>query len=627
MVENNTTFSRPRIVQLRDHGSLLRGIVRAFGYLEPREQRWAAGLFASTLINALFGLVSIAGVLPFFQLLIKPDPLALDSMVGRAFHFLGISSELHAIVLAGAALIGLMVAKNLFGIVHARISGHFCARVETRLATETLESIVYAPFSWYLRQNTSVLRDVIMNHIVEWARGIIRPTLGLANTALMLLMGVGLLLPLTPIPALLILALIIIICGGLVMMARPKIALASGRKRHNNLIAGVAATEAISGGRDVRMSRAGAMLIDEFFRNYSIYAHSDADARQWQLIPRYGIEVIGVGALVAIALGALLSGYDRFETASILALYAVVAVRLIPIIGEAANAISTIQISLPALEHLDLLRSELPSSNARAKIPLMTIGWSKLVLEDVHFNYGNGASDALTAVDLVITRGRSYGLVGSSGAGKSTLADVVAGLLVATQGRMLLDNKPLANESALAGWRQHVSYVAQAPLIFDASVADNIALGANGANREFKLASAIDTAGLGAVVEGLNDKQNTAIGDRGSRLSGGQRQRVAIARAIYQDADLLVLDEATSALDSLTERDFANAMDALKGRVTILAIAHRLSTVMRCDEIILLNRGRIAARGPHSELMASSDEYRRFVEAQSMDNEIAFATK
>ena len=185
----------------------------------------------------------------------------------------------------------------------------------------------------------------------------------------------------------------------------------------------------------------------------------------------------------------------------------------------------------------------------------------------------------------------------------------------------------LANESALAGWRQHVSYVAQAPLIFDASVADNIALGANGANREFKLASAIDTAGLGAVVEGLNDKQNTAIGDRGSRLSGGQRQRVAIARAIYQDADLLVLDEATSALDSLTERDFANAMDALKGRVTILAIAHRLSTVMRCDEIILLNRGRIAARGPHSELMASSDEYRRFVEAQSMDNEIAFATK
>jgi ABC-type bacteriocin/lantibiotic exporter with double-glycine peptidase domain len=622
MTNTTTTIKRPRIVRLRNQGSLLRGIVRAFGYLSASERRWAIALFGSTLINAILGLVGLASVLPFFQLLVKPDPLALDSAVGRTFHLLGVASELHAIMLAGAALIGLMVAKNVFGILHTRISGHFCARVETRLATETLQRVVRAPFSWYLQQNSSILRDVIMNHVVEWARGVIRPTLNLANAGLMLFTGLGLLVPFTPIPALIVALLVFGVGGGLLMLARPKIALAVGRKRHNHLVAGIAATEAIAGGREVRMSRAGTVLLEEFQRNYSIYAHSDANSRQWQLIPRYGIEIIGVSAIVVIAIGTLLSGINRFETASILALYAVVAVRLIPIIGEATNAVSTIQISLPALVHLDSLKDELPPFQTKLSRLALVAGWSRLMLVDVSYRYEQGAPDVLSDVNLVIERGRSYGLVGSSGAGKSTLADVIAGLLMVTQGRVLVDGQPIADENALADWRAHVSYVAQSPLIFDASLADNIVLGSAAEDRGQKLAAAIDAAGLATVVAGLDKKENTPIGDRGTRLSGGQRQRVAIARAIYQDADLLVLDEATSALDSLTEREVANALDALKGRMTILAIAHRLPTVMRCDEIIVLDRGRIVARGSHSELMESSEEYQRVVKAQSVHSHI-----
>jgi ABC-type multidrug transport system fused ATPase/permease subunit len=593
-------------------------MVRAFGYLTLPERRLAAGLFASAFVNAILGLVGLASVLPFFQLLVKPDPLGLDSILGRTFHMLGIVSELHAIMLAGAAVIGLTVAKNLFGILHARISGHFCARVETRLATDTLQRVVRAPFSWYLQQNTSILRDVILNHVVEWARGIIRPTLNLANAGLMLITGLALLVPFTPIPALIVALLVVSVGSGLIMLARPKIALATGRKRHNSLVAGVAATEAIAGGRDVRMSQAGTVLLEEFHRNYSIYAHSDAAARQWQLVPRYGIEIIGVTAIVAIAIGALLSGVNRVDTASILALYAVVAIRLIPIISEAANALASIQISLPTLMHLDALREELPPLKIPPTSEPRLAGWSRLVLEKVDCRYKPDAPNALDGVSLVIERGRSYGLVGSSGAGKSTLADVVAGLLMPNGGSVMVDNKPLADESTLALWRHHVSYVAQSPLIFDTSLADNISLGASAKDCDPKLAAAIDAAGLGSLVAALDKKEDTAIGDRGAWLSGGQRQRVAIARALYRDADVLILDEATSALDSLTEREVADAIDALKGRVTILVIAHRLPTVMRCDEIILLDHGRMVARGSHSELLACSGAYRRFVEAQSM---------
>jgi ABC-type multidrug transport system fused ATPase/permease subunit len=618
MPDATKTIRRPRITQRLGQTSLLRGMARAFGYLTRSERRVAVGLFASTFVNAILGLVGLASVLPFFQLLVKPDPLGLDSILGRTFHVLGITSELHAIILAAAVLIGLMVAKNLFGIFHARVIGHFCAAVETRMATETLRRVVQAPFAWYLKQNTSVLRDVVTNYIAEWARGIIRPALNLANNGFMLLSGLGLLVPFTPIPALIVALLIFIVGGALIMLARPKIVLAAERKRQNSLIAGVAATEAITGGREVRMSWAGSVLLQEFLHNYSIYAHSDADARQWQLVPRYGIEIIGVSAIVVIAIGALLSGVNRFETASILALYAVVAIRLIPIIGDTANAFSIIQISLPRLIHLDALLEELQLVKGLSASEPPLAGWSRLALEKVHYRYEPDAPDALDGVSLVIERGRSYGLVGSSGAGKSTLADVVAGLLMPNGGKVMVDNTPLADESALPRWRHHVSYVSQSPLILDTTLADNIILGSSAKDRDHKLAAAIDAAGLGSVVAALDKKEDTAIGDRGTRLSGGQRQRVAIARAIYQDADVLVLDEATSALDSLTEREVADAIDALKGRVTILVIAHRLSTVVRCDEIILLDHGRIVARGSHSELLASSGPYRRFAEAQSI---------
>ncbi|MDI1343758.1 MAG: ATP-binding cassette domain-containing protein, partial [Pseudolabrys sp.] len=365
-----------------------------------------------------------------------------------------------------------------------------------------------------------------------------------------------------------------------------------------------------------------------FHREYSVYAYSDADSRQWQLIPRLGIEIVGVTALVAMALGALVSGMSRADAASILALYAVVTIRLMPVIGEVASAVSSIQVSLPQLTHLRDLREDLPAHYVPVVKDDRLGNWREVSLDNVSYRYDNADRLALENISLTFKRGRSYGLVGSSGAGKSTVADIIASLLTPTTGVLAVDGVGMTDGQSLAAWRSRVSYVAQHPVIFDATLADNIILGApKTGDCDQRLAGAIAAAGLTSVVNALEQKLDTQIGDRGTRLSGGQRQRVAIARAIFQQAELLILDEATSALDSLTERDFANAMDALKGRVTILAIAHRLSTVMRCDEIVVLDRGRIAALGSHPELIASSDEYRRFVEAQSMDNEIARVAK
>ena len=623
-----TVLKRGNIADREDAVGFLRGIAAAFSYLTPVERRWTWVLLASTTTNAVLGFVGIASVLPFFKIMVEPDPLASNGMLGTVLAAIGVTSAFQAIVVAGALLVGMIGLKNCYAILHVRIVNRFCSRVESRVATDTLTRIVYAPFSWYIRQNAAILRDVVTIHVVEWSRGVIRPTLYLVNNGLMLLTVLALVIPFTPWPALLIGAFVLSIGLGFVALVRPKVTLSSNRKKRSGLLAGVAAAEAISGGRDVRMSRAGRVLIEEFHREYSVYAYSDADSRQWQLIPRLGIEVVGVAAIVAMALGALASGISRTEAATILALYAVVAIRLMPIIGEVSSSISAIQSSLPQLTYLRSLHEDLPAPDTHVVKKDRVGKWREVTFKGVSYRYANSDQLALENIDILFKRGCSYGLIGASGAGKSTVADIVAGLLVPTSGTLAIDGVDVVDTESRTAWRSRISYVAQHPVIFDATFADNILLGEPpSADREQRLAAAISSAGLTSVVNSLEKNQDTQIGDRGTRLSGGQRQRVAIARAAFQRAELLILDEATSALDSLTEREIGEAIEALKGQVTVIAIAHRLSTVMHCDEIILLDHGHIVARGSHDELMSRSDEYRRFVEAQSMSREFVTAAQ
>jgi HlyD family secretion protein len=176
----------------------------------------------------------------------------------------------------------------------------------------------------------------------------------------------------------------------------------------------------------------------------------------------------------------------------------------------------------------------------------------------------------------------------------------------------------LAGEE-LARWRSAVGFVAQTPYLLDASLQENICFGAAGGHvDEARLQSAVQASGLAALVNALPKGLATRVGDRGLMLSGGQRQRVAIARALYRNADLLILDEATSALDSITEREVHAAVNSLKGAVTLIVIAHRLSTVTGCDELLVMDEGRVVERGSHAHLMATSQRYRQMAELQSI---------
>ena len=606
---------RSRLIGKVEYRGILLGVADAFSLLTRREKTRAVLLVLAMNVNAALGIIGLAGILPFVQLMLAESPLDGDGMLARVLRQLNFTDINVVLMVVGIALIGMIMAKNAYALVHARIQNGFCAKAEARLATDLLDRVTRTPYAVLVTRNSSIVRDIVVGQSIEWSRGIIRPTLQAGNDLIFLLAVFGLLIYASPVAGMIVTLLAGVLAAALMMLSQPRIAFHAERKRRAIRLAGVTAAEAISGARDVRISGAGPMMVNSFADDVTRYATSDAAGRQWQLVPRLGIEVIGFAALVGIALGALWSGMPRVEAAGFLALYAVVAVRAIPMVSQLVVSLASLPGALPAVGEIRALIRQMPHDEAPANVVTLH-KWRNLELKGVSFAYDVTTPPAVGPLDLNISRGRSFGVVGISGAGKSTLVDLIVGLLTPQTGEIQLDGRSL-DAAMMSSWRKHIAYVAQTPFLIDASLSENITFGLDEAVDPHRMEEAITSAGLTNVVTGLPDGLETPLGERGVRLSGGQRQRVAIARALYRNADLIVMDEATSALDSLTEREITEELDGLKGRLTLIVVAHRLSTIARLDEIIVLEKGLIAARGSHEQLLKKSPDYRRLIEAQA----------
>jgi ATP-binding cassette subfamily C protein len=242
-----------------------------------------------------------------------------------------------------------------------------------------------------------------------------------------------------------------------------------------------------------------------------------------------------------------------------------------------------------------------------------------IVLERVSYIFAQADNAALQDISLTIRFGESIGIVGPTGAGKTTLVDLVVGLLRPSSGRILIDGNDLG--SRLLAWKRNIGYVPQSIFLIDDSLRRNIALGIGDPEiDEGRLRAAVRMAQLERFVAELPQGLETSVGERGIRLSGGERQRVGIARALYHDPDLLVFDEATSALDLSTEAALAEAIEALHGKKTLLVVAHRLSSVLRCDRLVFMSEGRIRACGSYDDLLRDHPEFQRMVRAQDRIN-------
>ena len=326
-------------------------------------------------------------------------------------------------------------------------------------------------------------------------------------------------------------------------------------------------------------------------------------------VPQRVVEAALIGGFVLVGGVAYLQDGAAAASASI-ALFAVAGFRMVPSIVSFQGVMTTTANSLP---HLEAVLRDISSARGyrqRAEV----VGRSALPdeprilrLQDVTFTYPGAPAPAVQGVDLDVAMGTSLGIVGASGSGKSTLVDLVLGLLAPQSGQISIDDRPLVE--VLAAWRSRVGYVPQEVSLFDATIAQNIALTWGDDLDEDRVWQAVEQAQLAELVRGRPGGIHARIGERGIALSGGERQRLGIARALYSDPLVLVLDEATSALDTATEDAVTHAIHALHGRVTVVSVAHRLSTIRTADTVCFMRGGRMTARGSFEELVAREPEF------------------
>ncbi|HEX2659606.1 MAG TPA: ABC transporter ATP-binding protein [Polyangia bacterium] len=360
---------------------------------------------------------------------------------------------------------------------------------------------------------------------------------------------------------------------------------------------------------------------DAFEQSFLATQKSLARARRrhgWLVtVPRVAIETIFVSSVVLVVALATLGGRSGRDVVPLLGLFAYAGFRLIPSANRLLLHVDALRSAAALIDRLTSHRTAFLRDLSQAE-PEPTQGAiefrDQLTIEGLSYRYGEGAPFVLSDVSATIMRGQSIGVVGPTGAGKSTLIDLIFGLLEPSTGRIAVDGVDIRR--ARRAWQRRIGYVPQTAFLFADSIRQNIALGIPAAAiDEARVREALELVQLASFVDALPAGLDTEIGERGIRLSGGQRQRVAIARALYHDPELLVLDEATAALDNKTERDLTEAIERLRGRKTLIVIAHRLTTVQRCDALMFLSHGRLQAMAPFAELLRDNAEFRAMASA------------
>jgi ABC-type multidrug transport system fused ATPase/permease subunit len=369
-----------------------------------------------------------------------------------------------------------------------------------------------------------------------------------------------------------------------------------------------AALHGLGGIKEVRLRHEEALFVDKYARARKRGAEAQRLSGFLTELPKHALElvfIVGIGLLAFIA-------YSQSNPAKALGTLAIVGVagfRVLPGAVRLVASINGVRGALPSLEVVepDLLAMIRLKTAIRTAEPERLALSQALVLNDVRFRYDADGPEVIRGVTLNIPAGSSTALVGGSGAGKTTLVDIVLGLHQPSAGTILADGVEVSRN--LDAWQAGLAMVPQDVFLLDDTLRANIRFGGTPAPEQDPLMDLVlEQAQLDDVLSGLPDGLETTLGERGSRLSGGQRQRVGIARALYRQPQLLVLDEATSALDNETEHRIAQTLSKLHGSMTVLIVAHRLSTVRHCDRIVVLQAGAIRTLGTFEELL-ERDEY------------------
>jgi ABC-type multidrug transport system fused ATPase/permease subunit len=571
---------------------------KVFDVLPSPQRLEAAWLAVLMTIGMLLEMLSVGLVVPAMAALSGGRSSNESLTLARLRGWFGVSDDTQ-LVLAGLwVLLGVYAVKAVFLGFLAWRQARFVADVQAGLSTQLFSSYLHQPWTFHLQRNSATLIHAISTEVGHF--GTLVSSLLFFITELLVVLGVScLLLVYEPAAALAAAAMFGAATLAFQYASRNRIQSWGQRNRRHAQVRARHLQQGLHGVKDVKILGRQADFIEHFQRDQAVVATMASRLQAVQQLPRLWYELLAVVGLALIATLLVSQGYTGPRLLSRLGLFAAAAFRVMP----AANRMLLTWQSLRYYEpSIDAVYTELAHEAVEPSPAGPVIEFSQaIVLSGVSYRYPGAATNALNGVTLRLAKGRSLGIIGGSGAGKSTLVDVLLGLLIPDAGTVTVDGNDTRHN--LRSWQDQIGYVPQSIYLTDDTVAANVAFGVPAQEIDMTaVRRALDAAQLLEFVSGLPMGLDTCVGDRGVRLSGGQRQRIGIARALYHDPPILVLDEATSALDTETERGVMAAVNELHGAKTLVIVAHRLSTVADCDELIRLEGGRIVREGSFAQV-------------------------
>ena len=570
-------------------------------HISLRRRRQFTLLLVLMLLTSFAEILSIGSVLPFLGVLTAPERIFEIPVVQPVIEALKLTEPkqllLPLTIIFGLATLIAGTMRLLLLWASTRLSFATGADLSINIYRRTL----YQSYAVHCARNSSEVIDGISGKANGVIYSIIVPTLTLISSSVMLVAILIALLAVQPVIALVAFGGFGLIYIVIVRLTRKQLMADSKCVARESTQVIKSLQEGLGGIRDV--------LIDGSQETYcEIYRYADFPLRRAQgnslfigASPRYGMEALGMLVIAALAYS-LAQQVDGISKAiPILGALALGAQRLLPVLQQAYGSWTQINSGQASLQDtLELLDQPLPDY---AHQPVTQLPFNQsIILKQLRFRYGEQSPYVLNQINLTITKGSRVGFIGTTGSGKSTLLDIVMGLLQPTNGLLEIDGQPITPTNYRA-WQSHIAHVPQAIFLADSTIEENIAFGIPRDQIDLsRVKQAAEQAQISESIESWPKQYQTFVGERGIRLSGGQRQRIGIARALYKQADVIIFDEATSALDSETEQAVMQAIESLSKELTLLIIAHRLTTLKGCTQIIKLSNGGIEQIGSYQEV-------------------------
>lgn len=590
-------------------------LLRLWRHFSRRRQYQFAFLMGLMLLSAFAEVASIGAVLPFLGVLVAPEKVFANPLLKNFIDSFGITSSDQLLLALTILFSAVALAAGAIRLSLLWVSTRIAYSTGADLSIDLYKRTLYQPYQIHIARNSSEVISGITNKVNEVSYGILLAVLTMISSTILLIA---------------IMSAVFAINTQIAVIAGVGFGASYGmitfffrrRLRSNSRVIAEKQTqvvkalqEGLGGVRDVLLDGSQPIYC-ELYRQADQPLRAAIGSNQFiSQCPRYFMESLGMLLIAVLAYSLSKQAGGVASAMPVLGALALGAQRLLPALQQIYGAWANIMGSYESLvDTVHLLEQPLPEGADQAA-PAPLSFERDISFCDVRFQYGADMPLVIDRLNLKIAKGTRVGFVGATGSGKSTALDILMGLLVPTQGSLKVDGQ-LIDQNNVRAWQQTIAHVPQNIFLSDTTVAENIAFGVRKADIDMgRVRLAAQRAHIAEFIESKPDGYQSSLGERGTRLSGGQRQRIAIARAFYKGADVLIFDEATSALDNATEQSVMSTIAELHSDFTVLIIAHRLTTVRHCDQIVELQKGRVVACGTYAQLMENSASFKQMNDA------------